>query len=102
MSLYDPRKDLYVESNNPILILADVMIKSGFVNTTEKGKFWSQIGYLADYADQKANGNGHKPKRLKLETKTKKKLIEKKLIRKKILNDKKALVRQKIMQDKAT
>lgn len=60
VSLYDPRGDLYVDdTNNPILILADIMIKNGFVDTTEKGKFWSQIAYLANYADEKVNGNGN-------------------------------------------
>ena len=101
VSLYDPRKGLNVESNNPMLILADIMIKGGFADKKDQ-EFWDKISYLANYADEKVNGNGHKPKRLKLETKIQKKLIEKKLIRKKKLNDKKTLVRQKIMQDKET
>jgi hypothetical protein len=100
---YDPRIDSYVvNTNNPILILADIMINAGFVDHTEKGKFWSQIGYLANCSDEKVNGNGHKPKRIKLNTKIKFKLNEKKLIRKKKLNEQKALVRQRILQNKET
>lgn len=78
------------------------MIGLGLVDITEKDKFWENITILADYADSKKNGNGRKPKKIKIITKSKSKLIEKKLIRKQLLNDKKTLVRQKILPNKET
>lgn len=60
MSIYDPRTDLFVnKTDNPILILADLMVKNGFVDITEKGKFWSQIGYLANYVEEKEMFKGN-------------------------------------------
>lgn len=60
MSIYDPREGVYLDdTQNPMLLLADIMVKAGFVNAHEKGKFWSQIAYLANYADEKVNGNGN-------------------------------------------
>ena len=61
MSIYDPRHDVYLEeTKNPVLILADILIKSGYYDNC-KGHFWSQIAYLANHV----NGNGHKTKQLK-------------------------------------
>lgn len=103
MSYYDPRINKTVdETDNPILKIADLMIGLGYVDTIEKERFWNNVSILADYADEKMNGNGRKPKRIKVNTKTKSKLIEKKLVRKQLLNDKKTLVRQKILPNKAT
>lgn len=99
MSLYDPREGFNVVSNNPILILADIMIKKGFADKSDS-KFWDNITILANHADKingNGNGNGRKPKRKKITTKIKKQLTEKKTIRKKKLDAKKALVRQKVL-----
>jgi len=101
VSIYDPRHDVYLEeTKNPVLILADILIKSGFYDNC-KGHFWSQIAYLANHV----NGNGYKRKRIKrikIKTITKQKLNAKRLKRKRILDEKKALVRQRILSVKKT
>ena len=51
--LYDPRVNALVNTNNPILIMADAIIRVGAIEPDKD--FWEKIKLLADYAD---SGNG--------------------------------------------
>lgn len=102
MGIYDPRHDIFLDdTDNPMLILGDILVKSGFYDNC-KGHLWSNIAMLADYAENGYKSNGRKVKRIKIETQLKQKLNAKRLERKRKLNDKKTLVRQKILQSKKT
>ena len=48
--VYDPRVGFNVFSDNPALILAEILIKSKFDKTEE---FWQNVKILADYCDQR-------------------------------------------------
>jgi hypothetical protein len=50
-SVYDPRVKFNVFSDNPALILAEVMTKLNYVESNED--FWQSIAILADYCDQR-------------------------------------------------
>lgn len=51
MYLFDPRKGDLIETNNPVIILADIMIRNGLVKPNKS--FWAKIKKLADIADEK-------------------------------------------------
>lgn len=50
-NVYDPRVRMNVYSDNPALILANIMIKSKLGNKTNN--FWENVKVLADYCDQR-------------------------------------------------
>lgn len=50
--VYDPRKNDNVYSDNPALIIADIMTKRNFINRVTDD-FWQSIKILADYCDQR-------------------------------------------------
>jgi len=50
-SVYDPRVKFNVFSDNPALILAEIMTKLNYINPTED--FWQNIAVLADYCDER-------------------------------------------------
>lgn len=50
-AVYDPRVDDTVHSDNPALIIAEIMTKRNFVRETND--FWNSIKILADYCDQR-------------------------------------------------
>jgi hypothetical protein len=49
--VYDPRVKFNVFSDNPALILAEIMTKLEFITPTED--FWQNIAVLADYCDER-------------------------------------------------
>lgn len=54
LRIYDPRCGSFVESNNPALILLD-LISEGYIQTTvdRNQKFYREMATLADYFDEK-------------------------------------------------
>jgi hypothetical protein len=50
-NVYDPRVNMNVYSDNPALILANIMTKAKFGNNTNN--FWDSVKVLADYCDQR-------------------------------------------------
>jgi len=50
-NVYDPRTKLNVISDNPALILAEIILKLEFFTPTEE--FWENIEKLANYCDKK-------------------------------------------------
>jgi len=50
-NVYDPRTKLNVISDNPALILAEIILKLEFFTPTEE--FWENIEKLANYCDEK-------------------------------------------------
>jgi hypothetical protein len=48
-NVYDPRVKMNVYSDNPALILANIMIKAKFGKNTNN--FWDNVKVLADYCD---------------------------------------------------
>lgn len=50
-NVYDPRVKFNVHSDNPALILAEIMLKLKYIDSTED--FWENIAILADYCDQR-------------------------------------------------
>ena len=50
-NVYDPRVRMNVYSDNPALILANIMIKSKLGSNTNN--FWENVKVLADYCDQR-------------------------------------------------
>lgn len=51
--LYDPRFCCKVETNNPAIIMANLILKNDLM--TEDKQFWNTIKELADYNDEKKN-----------------------------------------------
>jgi hypothetical protein len=49
MLLYDPRYERKIKTNNPAIILADKVVKSGILEPDKD--FWDTIKRLANYAD---------------------------------------------------
>jgi len=49
MLFYDPRFDRKVKTNNPAIMMADLVVKSNLVNPDKE--FWDKIKKLANYAD---------------------------------------------------
>ena len=49
--VYDPRIKKSIYSNNPALILAEIIIKSELISSDKE--FWNKIKILANYADKK-------------------------------------------------
>lgn len=47
--LFDPRKNKHIKTNNPIIIMADILLKGG---VKPNAHFWNNITNLADYADK--------------------------------------------------
>jgi len=49
--VYDPRVKRTINSDNPALIVAEIITKSKFIKVTDD--FWQNIKILADYCDQR-------------------------------------------------
>lgn len=64
MYLFDPRVGGFVDTDNPILIMADIMIRSELVEPDKK--FWNRIRLLAEYADKPIKGKELKDNLIKL------------------------------------
>jgi len=58
VSVYDPRSNAWVISDNPALIMADMACR-GLIKTSWRldkaldNPYWDKIGELADYCDRK-------------------------------------------------
>jgi len=52
MKVYDPRINNFIESNNPALILADIITFNFSANNLAEN-FWDSIKEMADYYDEK-------------------------------------------------
>lgn len=51
--VYDPRDNLYHESNNPALILGDLIFSKKIITDVEIGeKFWNQIADMANMCEE--------------------------------------------------
>lgn len=50
--VYDPRVDKKIYSDNPALIVAEIITKSKH-KTINKKEFWENVKVLADYCDQR-------------------------------------------------
>jgi hypothetical protein len=50
LKLYDPRVKDHVETNNPAIIIAQILIDTGMFSPTED--FWKKIADLANYSDE--------------------------------------------------
>ena len=53
MYLFDPRKNKLVDTDNPMLILVDAMIRVGVVKPTKQ--FWNKMMPLIDLGDEKVD-----------------------------------------------
>ena len=49
MLLYDPRFERKIKTDNPAIIMADRVVKSGMLEPDKE--FWNTIKRLANYAD---------------------------------------------------
>lgn len=57
---YDPRKGEEVETDNPVIIFAHMVRNTGglsLLEPEEEASFWEKIIKLADYCDEKVEGN---------------------------------------------
>lgn len=57
MYLFDPRENKIIDSDNPALLLADIMVKQFSENFVVDNRFWVLVADLANICDGKNHNN---------------------------------------------